>query len=217
MKKNILPIKIDESETKIVQINTHWINCLNMFLNLRKQVKINMFKLLALCMQPCIAQGCARDFIGVSEEGTLDNSLEGTEIVAMNDGVVVHVLDQYEGPTAAEAAGNHVIVKHGEHCYALYAHMQRGSIRIQVGDKVAQGQTLGLVGNTGNSTASHLHFQLTWNDPRSKWAVMRPLTNFAAYSEAKIDLNDAFNLKAAFNKKIEINNSGNVSWGGFLN
>lgn len=215
MKKNILPIK--ENGAKMIQLNTHWINCLNTFLSLRKQVKMNVFKLFALCMQPCIAQGCARDFIGVSEEGTFDNSLEGAEIVAMNDGIVVHVLDKYEGPTAEEAAGNHVIVKHGEHCYALYAHMQRGSICVKIGDTVSQGQTLGVVGNTGNSSASHLHFQLTWNDPRSKWAVMRPLTNFAAYSEAKIDIKEAFNLKASLNKNLENNNSGTISWGGFLN
>ena len=44
--------------------------------------------------------------------------------------------------------------------YAFYAHLQPGSIRVQVGETVTTGQVLGLLGNTGNSTAPHLHFQL---------------------------------------------------------
>ena len=42
----------------------------------------------------------------------------------------------------------------------MYAHLQPGSIRVKVGDKVKTGQVLGLVGNTGNSSEPHLHFQL---------------------------------------------------------
>ena len=60
----------------------------------------------------------------------------------------------------AEADGNSVILNLGDHRYALYAHMQPGSIRVHPGDKVKLGQVLGLVGNTGNSLAPHLHFQV---------------------------------------------------------
>jgi murein DD-endopeptidase MepM/ murein hydrolase activator NlpD len=42
----------------------------------------------------------------------------------------------------------------------MYAHFQPGSIRVKVGDKVSPGQVLGLVGNSGNSSEPHLHFQL---------------------------------------------------------
>jgi murein DD-endopeptidase MepM/ murein hydrolase activator NlpD len=38
--------------------------------------------------------------------------------------------------------------------------MQPGSLRVKVGDKVTRGQVLGLLGNTGNSTEPHLHFQI---------------------------------------------------------
>ena len=44
--------------------------------------------------------------------------------------------------------------------YAFYAHLQPGSIRVQIGETVTKGQVLGLLGNTGNSTGPHLHFQL---------------------------------------------------------
>jgi murein DD-endopeptidase MepM/ murein hydrolase activator NlpD len=42
----------------------------------------------------------------------------------------------------------------------MYAHLQPGSLRVKVGDKVKAGQVLGLVGNTGNTSEPHLHFQL---------------------------------------------------------
>jgi Peptidase family M23 len=58
------------------------------------------------------------------------------------------------------ADGNSVILDLGDHRYALYAHLQPGSIRVHRGDKVKRGQVLGLVGNSGNSLAPHLHFQV---------------------------------------------------------
>ena len=59
-----------------------------------------------------------------------------------------------------EADGNSVILKLGDHRYALYAHLQPGSIKVHRGDRVRTGQVLGLVGNTGNSVAPHLHFHV---------------------------------------------------------
>ena len=44
--------------------------------------------------------------------------------------------------------------------YALYAHLQPGSIKVRVGDNVKPGQVIGLVGDSGNSIAPHLHFQV---------------------------------------------------------
>ena len=48
-----------------------------------------------------------------------------------------------------------------ERRYPVYAHLQPGSLRVKLGDKVRRGQTLGLVGNSGNSTEPHLHFHIT--------------------------------------------------------
>jgi murein DD-endopeptidase MepM/ murein hydrolase activator NlpD len=44
--------------------------------------------------------------------------------------------------------------------FALFAHMQHGSVDVAPGQVVARGQLLGRVGHSGNSTAPHLHFQL---------------------------------------------------------
>ncbi|MFE1482173.1 M23 family metallopeptidase [Streptomyces fimicarius] len=56
--------------------------------------------------------------------------------------------------------GNHVILDLGDSTYAVYAHLQRGSLRVGPGDRVRAGQRLGRVGNSGNTTEPHLHFHL---------------------------------------------------------
>lgn len=59
------------------------------------------------------------------------------------------------------ALGNHVIVDIGDGRFATYAHLQPGSVQVSVGHHVHRGQHLGRVGNTGSSTAPHLHFHVT--------------------------------------------------------
>ncbi|MFE3381759.1 M23 family metallopeptidase [Streptomyces anulatus] len=56
--------------------------------------------------------------------------------------------------------GNHVILDLGDSTYAAYAHVQRGSLQVKAGETVRAGQVLGRVGNSGNTTEPHLHFQL---------------------------------------------------------
>ncbi|MFE3722332.1 M23 family metallopeptidase [Streptomyces cyaneofuscatus] len=56
--------------------------------------------------------------------------------------------------------GNHVILDLGDGTFALYAHLQRGSLQVKAGDTVRAGQRLGRVGNSGNTTEPHLHFHL---------------------------------------------------------
>ncbi len=60
----------------------------------------------------------------------------------------------------AGVAGNYVVIDHGNGEYSLYAHLQPGSVRVQVGDRVAVGARLGKLGSSGNSTEPHLHFQV---------------------------------------------------------
>ena len=56
--------------------------------------------------------------------------------------------------------GNRVIIDHGGGVYAAFAHLRRGSLRVRPGDRVEAGRILGEVGNTGNTSEPHLHFQL---------------------------------------------------------
>ncbi|MEV6474541.1 M23 family metallopeptidase [Streptomyces sp. NPDC051657] len=61
---------------------------------------------------------------------------------------------------ARRIIGNHVILDLGGGTYAVYAHVQRGSLRVKAGETVRAGQLLGRVGNSGNTTEPHLHFHL---------------------------------------------------------
>ncbi|MDQ0749578.1 murein DD-endopeptidase MepM/ murein hydrolase activator NlpD [Streptomyces africanus] len=61
---------------------------------------------------------------------------------------------------AGRVIGNHVVLDLGNGTYALYAHLQRGSLAVREGDRVTAGQPLARCGNSGNSTEPHLHFQL---------------------------------------------------------
>ncbi|MFI7320567.1 M23 family metallopeptidase [Streptomyces venezuelae] len=78
-------------------------------------------------------------------------------------GVLYFWLVEGVGRTLAGARrviGNHVVLDLGEGTYALYAHVQRGSLAVRPGDKVSAGQRIGGCGNSGNSTEPHVHFQL---------------------------------------------------------
>ena len=62
--------------------------------------------------------------------------------------------------TIATVDGNHVVIDHGEGIFTFYAHLRSGSVAVKLGDAVAAGQKLGLLGNSGNTSAPHLHFHV---------------------------------------------------------
>ena len=79
----------------------------------------------------------------------------GTEIFATGDGIVTTAIKSRTG------YGNHVVIKHGFGYQTLYAHLNR--IDVRVGQKIKRGNTIGSVGNTGTSTAPHLHYEVIQN------------------------------------------------------
>jgi hypothetical protein len=98
----------------------------------------------------------------------------GAEVLAVADAKVVFVKDgipenvpQASGEikpavpiTRETVAGNWIAIDLGNSRYAFYAHLQPGSIRVKVGDKVRKGQVIGLLGNSGNAVGPHLHFHI---------------------------------------------------------
>lgn len=85
----------------------------------------------------------------------------GVPIEAIADGVVV-------GSSVADGSwGVHVTIEHdvdGVTYRSAYAHMQSGSMTLEIGDTVTRGQVIGGVGNTGQSYGAHLHFVIQTAD-----------------------------------------------------
>lgn len=83
----------------------------------------------------------------------------GTPVMSVSDGVVKAAF-----PSAGNSLGICAIISHnvnGVKFDTLYGHLS--SMNIGVGDKVAAGQVIGTVGSTGNSTGSHLHYEVHVN------------------------------------------------------
>jgi hypothetical protein len=80
------------------------------------------------------------------------------------DGVVTFVLDGRPDLPIGSAddryhAGNHVVIDIGGGRFLMMGHIREGSIQVRVGDKVTEGQQIARVGNSGNTTAPHIHIQ----------------------------------------------------------
>lgn len=100
--------------------------------------------------------------------------LAGVEVLAAADGVVLRTRDKMEdidargreGSVRGVEAGNAVVVRHDDGYETVYAHLKLGSVRVKKGDKVKRGQVLGMVGMSGKTEFSHLHFGVLWKGNR---------------------------------------------------
>jgi hypothetical protein len=93
----------------------------------------------------------------------------GAPLLAVADGTVVTAVDGKPdiAPGASpilaspeDFAGNQVTVRIRPGVFATYGHLLQGSVQVRVGQHVRAGQQLGRLGNSGNTTAPHLHFGL---------------------------------------------------------
>lgn len=124
------------------------------------------------------AERFAIDYVQLSADGTLyagDRSKPesypyfGADIHAVADGPVVAMLDGLPeqiaghnptGLTLDQYGGNHVVQDIGGGNYAFYAHLKTGSVTVKPGDHLTTGQVIAKLGNTGNTSAPHLHFHV---------------------------------------------------------
>lgn len=127
-----------------------------------------------------IAQRFAIDWVKLGPDGRLYRGAPntnahyygyGADVLAVADGRVTEIkngIPENSGnnpkpvvPITLETiAGNHLILDLGGGRFATYAHLQPGSFRVKLGDRVKAGQVLAKLGNTGHSDAPHLHFHL---------------------------------------------------------
>jgi len=85
-------------------------------------------------------------------EGIDFTAAVGSPIYATGDGVVS------EAEYNSGGYGNKIIINHGYSYETVYAHLSR--IKVKVGQRVKRGEIIGLMGNTGKSTAPHLHYEV---------------------------------------------------------
>ena len=151
-------------------------------------------------------QRFAFDFLGANEEGKThkgdgkvneDYFAFGREVLAPANGTVTDVIngvrDNVPGSmNPYSALGNAVFIQHREYEVSVLAHLKLGSITVKVGDKVKRGRIIGLCGNSGNSSETHLHYHLQ-NTP-----IIQDGTGVKCYFE-KVIVIDGGDRKAKMN------------------
>lgn len=89
-------------------------------------------------------------------------------IIAAKDGVVVYPTKDVSNSCPSSNSlsscgggyGNYVIIQHSDGNFTLYGHLHEKSITVTAGESVRQGEVIGKMGSSGNSTGTHLHFEV---------------------------------------------------------
>jgi hypothetical protein len=139
--------------------------------------------------RPTIPQRYAIDFMGLDQRGRLvagdlktSTDLKrstnadwvgfGAEVLAVADGVVREMRDGQpdhaplfepgppKDPSLSAVGGNYVVVELPRGQFIHYVHLQLDSVRVKPGQRVRRGEVVGHLGNSGNTNAPHLHFNV---------------------------------------------------------
>lgn len=126
------------------------------------------------------------------------------EILSPADGEIINVSNKIKDYKSVgdfsldwrvkDFRGNFVIIKHHDKEYSFIAHFKLDSIKVTKGDKVRQGQVIGLCGNSGHSTEPHIHFHL--QDSENFWVATGLPIKFKKFeavtseSHIKLKVND---------------------------
>lgn len=118
-------------------------------------------------------QRYAYDFVITDEDGWTHDDSGGLEsfycfdapILTPADRTVVRAKDGHRDhhrttgwvdPLQYRLAGNYVVIKHADGEYSFLAHLKKGSVRVEPGESVDQGQEIGRCGHSGNSSEPHV-------------------------------------------------------------
>ena len=88
---------------------------------------------------------------------------KGSKICAARAGIVTAIKEDSDAGGLKDdylSQGNHIIIKHDDGGEAMYWHLKKDGVLVNVGDTVKQGQHIGYSGNTGYTAFPHLHFQV---------------------------------------------------------
>ncbi len=100
---------------------------------------------------------------GIDIEGSVSNK----NVVAIESGVVLNVINTCThintkncGHSQDGASGNSILILHDNGYTSFYGHLAHGSITVSNNQRVSQGDKIGVMGSTGNSSGTHLHFHV---------------------------------------------------------
>ncbi len=94
------------------------------------------------------------------QENKVYSHSAGTVIVAVNG----H--DNNQGSVGTASYGNYIEIDHGNGNKTRYAHLEKNTLQVKKGQHVSANTFIGVMGNSGNSTARHLHFEVFRNNKR---------------------------------------------------
>lgn len=141
-------------------------------------------------------------------------------ITALADGVVSGARNDVSGKSPSE--GNYVIISHANNWQTVYFHLQKGSVRVDVGDRVKAGDVIGYMGATGNVTGAHLHFGIrkegTYVDPTPYLEGTKSIYQSGDVNgDEQVNISDVTELlnvlagPEQYNVQADVNNDGVVS------
>jgi len=135
----------------------------------------------------------------------------GANVLAVADGTVVRVVDgmpnQVPGAlpqrmSLPEADGNHVVLDIGVGRFVLFAHLVPGSVTVEVGQRVTAGEVIGQVGNSGNTSAPHLHLHVMAT-PSTLGSNGRPYTFSRFEVTGRVASTEAFDRAESTGEPVE--------------
>jgi murein DD-endopeptidase MepM/ murein hydrolase activator NlpD len=85
----------------------------------------------------------------------------GTQVLAIRDGTVVRMVENYSNDDHQFSHENFVYVEHADGTVARYLHLDTDGALVEIGDGVVQGEVIALSGNSGQSRGPHLHLDVT--------------------------------------------------------
>jgi hypothetical protein len=108
------------------------------------------------------AQGRTHTGLGIKNE---DYFAFETEVLCPGNGIVTDVIDGVrDNPpglmNSYSAFGNSIFIQHSTYEISVLAHLKKKSIQVESGDTVKKGDVIALCGNSGNSSAPHIHYHL---------------------------------------------------------
>lgn len=131
---------------------------------------------------------------GIDIWATETGEQKAVDVVAARDGTVYLASDAgIESNTTLGIGGygNHIIIKHNDGKYTLYGHLETGTFKVKTGEIVKAGQVIAKTGSSGNSSAWHLHFNIS-NEPYSDcedpllYYIVEPTSSeYPEYSKAQ--------------------------------